>query len=46
MTTKAMPATTAPAAPRPLPPYPGHEYDVSFLKHEFSFERLVDVRAS
>ncbi|MEU7297623.1 hypothetical protein AB0A76_31230 [Streptomyces exfoliatus] len=29
-----------------IPPYPGHEYDVSFLKHEFFFERLVDVRAS
>jgi hypothetical protein len=26
-----------------IPPYPGHEYDVSFLKHEFWFERLVDV---
>jgi hypothetical protein len=24
-----------------LPPYPGHEYDVSFLKHEFWFEKLV-----
>jgi hypothetical protein len=24
-----------------LPPYPGHEYDVSFLKHEFLFEKLV-----
>jgi hypothetical protein len=24
-----------------LPPHPGHEYDVSFLKHEFFFERLV-----
>ena len=24
-----------------LPPSPGHEYDVSFLKHEFAFERLV-----
>lgn len=24
-----------------VPPYPGHEYDVSFLKHEFLFERLV-----
>ncbi|MFE6060699.1 hypothetical protein [Streptomyces sp. NPDC056431] len=28
-----------------IPPYPGHEYDVSFLKHEFFFERFVDVRA-
>lgn len=26
-----------------IPPYPGHEYDVSFLKHEFLFERLVNV---
>jgi hypothetical protein len=24
-----------------LPPHPGHEYDVSFLKHEFFFEKLV-----
>lgn len=24
-----------------LPPTPGHEYDVSFLKHEFFFEKLV-----
>lgn len=24
-----------------LPPYPDHEYDVSFLKHEFFFEKLV-----
>jgi hypothetical protein len=23
-----------------LPPYPGHEYDTSFLKHEFLFEKL------
>lgn len=28
-----------------IPPYPGHEYDVSFLKHEFFFEKLVDVTA-
>jgi hypothetical protein len=28
-----------------IPPYPGHEYDVSFLKHEFLFERLVDIGA-
>jgi hypothetical protein len=27
-----------------LPPSPGHEYDVSFLKHEFFFERLVENR--
>ncbi|WP_330328907.1 hypothetical protein OHS33_03550 [Streptomyces sp. NBC_00536] len=26
-----------------LPPHPGHEYDVSFLKHEFFFERIVDA---
>ncbi|MFI5711556.1 hypothetical protein [Kribbella sp. NPDC051620] len=26
-----------------LPPQPGHEYDVSFLKHEFFFEKLVQV---
>lgn len=26
-----------------IPPYPGHEYDTSFLKHEFFFEKLVDV---
>lgn len=24
-----------------IPPYPGHEYDTSFLKHEFFFEKLV-----
>lgn len=24
-----------------IPPYPGHEYDVSFLKHEFFFEKIV-----
>ncbi|MQM27395.1 hypothetical protein [Glycomyces albidus] len=23
-----------------VPPYPGHEYDTSFLKHEFWFEKL------
>ncbi|MEV8531384.1 hypothetical protein [Streptomyces sp. NPDC051211] len=28
-----------------IPPYPGHEYDVSFLKHEFFFERIEDARA-
>jgi hypothetical protein len=27
-----------------IPPYPGHEYDVSFLKHEFFFEQIVDVQ--
>lgn len=26
-----------------IPPFPGHEYDVSFLKHEFFFEKLIDV---
>ena len=25
------------------PPIPGHERDVSFLKHEFVFERLVET---
>lgn len=25
------------------PPYPGHERDTSFLKHEFLLERMVDV---
>ena len=25
------------------PPAPGHEYDTSFLKHEFFFEKLVEV---
>ncbi|MGW3123903.1 hypothetical protein ACWDBW_43505 [Streptomyces sp. NPDC001107] len=25
-----------------LPPQSGHEYDVSFLKHEFFFEKLED----
>lgn len=29
-----------------IPPYPGHEYDVSFLKHEFFFERIVDMPGS
>ncbi|WP_412075859.1 hypothetical protein ACLF6K_08400 [Streptomyces xanthophaeus] len=28
-----------------IPPYPGHEYDVSFLRHEFFFEWIVDARA-
>ncbi|GAA1941346.1 hypothetical protein [Kitasatospora viridis] len=28
-----------------LPPYPGHEYDVSFLKHEFFFERIETLQA-
>jgi hypothetical protein len=28
-----------------LPPPAGGEYDVSFLKHEFFFEKLVDVSA-
>ena len=26
-----------------IPPTPGHERDTSFLKHEFVFERMVDV---
>jgi hypothetical protein len=26
-----------------IPPYPGHEYDVSFLKHEFLFEKLITL---
>lgn len=25
------------------PPLPGHEHDTSFLKHEFVFERMVDL---
>ncbi|WP_419992363.1 hypothetical protein [Streptomyces boninensis] len=25
------------------PPLPDHEYDVSFLKHEFVFEKVYDV---
>lgn len=29
-----------------IPPYPGREYDVSFLKHEFFFEKLVEIDAS
>jgi hypothetical protein len=28
-----------------IPPYPGHEYDVSFLKHEFFFERIMQLQA-
>jgi hypothetical protein len=28
-----------------LPPRPGHEYDVSFLKHEFFFEKLEETSA-
>ena len=24
-----------------LPPYPGHEYDTSFMKHEFFFEKVL-----
>ena len=27
-----------------IPPHPGHEYDVSFLKHEFFFERILQIR--
>jgi hypothetical protein len=26
-----------------VPPVPGHEYDVSTLRHEFMFERLVEM---
>jgi len=26
-----------------IPPTPGHEYDTSFLKHEFYFERLETI---
>ncbi|AUG81841.1 hypothetical protein CFP65_7254 [Kitasatospora sp. MMS16-BH015] len=26
-----------------LPPHPGHEYEVSFLKHEFFFERIERI---
>jgi len=26
-----------------VPPHPGHEYEVSFLKHEFIFEKLTHV---
>lgn len=26
-----------------VPPYPGHEHDTSFLKHEFYFERLESI---
>jgi len=29
-----------------LPPATGQEYDVSFLKHEFFFEKLVDIDAT
>lgn len=29
-----------------IPPYPGHEYDVSFLKHEYFFERIVNAQES
>lgn len=28
-----------------LPPATGQEYDVSFLKHEFFFEKLVEISA-
>jgi hypothetical protein len=27
-----------------IPPRPGREYDVSFLKHEFWFERLLPLQ--
>ncbi|PWI13179.1 hypothetical protein DI272_02820 [Streptomyces sp. Act143] len=26
-----------------IPPYPGAEHETSFLKHEFFFEKLVDL---
>lgn len=26
-----------------IPPAPGHEYDTSFMKHEFYFERLETI---
>ncbi len=26
-----------------IPPVPGHERDTSFLKHEFVFERMVEL---
>ncbi|MEQ1698674.1 MAG: hypothetical protein ABMA25_01125 [Ilumatobacteraceae bacterium] len=26
-----------------IPPTPGHERETSFLKHEFLFERLIDI---
>jgi hypothetical protein len=26
-----------------IPPVPGHERETSFLKHEFVFERLVEL---
>lgn len=29
-----------------IPPTPGHERETSFLKHEFLFERLIDVDTS
>ncbi|MFD4623905.1 hypothetical protein [Streptomyces sp. NPDC058475] len=29
-----------------MPPYPGREYDVSFLKHEFFFEKLVETESA
>lgn len=28
-----------------IPPQPGHEWDTSFLKHEFYFERLEEIGA-
>lgn len=28
-----------------IPPVPGHERETSFLKHEFVFERLVELPA-
>jgi hypothetical protein len=28
-----------------MPPFPGHEHDTSFLKHEFYLERLETINA-
>jgi hypothetical protein len=28
-----------------IPPYPGHERETSFLKHEFLLERMIDITA-
>jgi hypothetical protein len=32
--------TRPPTGDGDRPPYPGHEYDTSFLKHQFLFEKL------
>ena len=31
--------------PQLIPPYPGGEYTTSFQKHEFTFEKLVQIDA-